>query len=182
MNRMRKVITWVDVESAGTSSAIDQLLEVAAVLTDFEGNPLQEPYSALVTVKNLTQVIESSDPTVKAMHERSGLWGDLWQCETKPPELIDCELQEFLRDEVISDSLILFGGNSPHLDRSYNELYLPGFNSMLSHRGIDVTTLSMVLQEHGGAQMFLKESAHRALPDVWDCIAEYRHYLEWVRA
>jgi len=178
---MRKVITWVDVESAGTSSAMDQLLEVAAVLTDFDGNPLQEPYSALVTVSNLTQVIENSDPTVKAMHERSGLWGDLWRCETKPPEVIDQELQKFLL-HYVDDSLLLFGGNSPHLDRSYNELYLPGFNSMLSHRGIDVTTLSMVLQEHGKAQMFLKESAHRALPDVWDCITEYRHYLDWVRA
>ena len=177
---MEKAIVWVDVEAAGTLSGTDQLLEVAAVLTDMEGDLLADPYSSLVTVKSLTRVIEESDDVVKSMHEKSGLWRDLWTAPSRCPEVIDEDLQQLL-EAVPRETLLLFGGNSPHLDRMYNELYFPGFNRLISHRSIDVTTLSMVLQGGLEAPMFRKANRHRALPDVWDCIAEYQHYLAWLR-
>ncbi len=174
---MEKIIAWTDVESAGTSSDLDPLLEVAVIFTDFSGEQLSEPYSALVTVKNLTRVMRESDELVRDMHERSGLWNDLWTLQTKEPEVIDEELQEIIAN-FEENNLVIFGGNSPILDRRFAELYFPGFYNKISHRTVDVTTLSMVLQERGKAQMFMKRGEHRALSDVWDSIDEYRHYLK----
>lgn len=176
---MNKIIAWTDVESAGTSSEQDAFLEIAVVFTDFYGEPIAEPYSSLVTVKNLNRIMRESDSVVQEMHEKSGLWRDLWSQEAKNPELIDCELQERL-NSFSRDSIFILGGNSPFLDRRFAELYLPGFYKRISHRTVDVTTLSMVFQESGDAPMFVKRGEHRALPDVWDSIEEYRHYLKWL--
>lgn len=177
---MSKIIAWTDVESAGTSSDMDPLLEVAVVLTDFSGEPVDEPYSSLITVKDLTRVMRESDALVQKMHEYSGLWRDLWTQDTKTPEVIDLELHEKI--SRFSSETIVFGGNSPILDRKFTELYLPKFYKCISHMTVDVTTLSLVFQEQGAAQMFVKKGEHRALSDVWDSIEEYRHYLKWVSA
>lgn len=176
---MTKIIAWTDVESAGTSSEQDAFLEIAVVFTDFEGVPIAESYSSLVTVKNLNRIMRESDPVVQEMHEKSGLWRDLWSQESKDSELIDDELQERL-DAFSESDIFILGGNSPHLDRRFAELYLPGFYNRISHRTVDVTTLSMVFQESCEAPMFVKRGEHRALPDVWDSIDEYRHYLKWL--
>lgn len=58
---MNKIIAWTDVESAGTSSEQDAFLEIAVVFTDFYGVPIAEPYSSLVTVKNLNRIMRESD-------------------------------------------------------------------------------------------------------------------------
>ena len=173
---MAKVIVWTDVESTGTSSDVDALLEVAVVVTDFQGKPLLEPYNSLVTVKNLREIMTDADGPVKTMHERSGLWNDLWNLQTKSPELIDQELEAKI-SSLGEGHLFLLGGNSPWLDRRFTELYLPRFYRLISHMTVDVTTLSLVLQDRAGAPMFLKGGSHRALADVWDSIEEYKHYL-----
>ena len=176
---MQKAIAWVDVEFSGTSPEVDSFLEIAVALTDFDGNLLKDPYSSLVIVKDLHRVLDEAQELVKLMHEKSGLWNDLWTQQAKKPEEIDQDLSELLR-EVGETSIIYFGGNSPFRDRRYAELYLPRFYERISHMSVDVTTLSLVLQEKGAARMFIKRGEHRALPDVLDSIDEYRHYLHWV--
>lgn len=177
---MRKIIVWVDVESAGTSSGIDPFLEVAVVFTDFAGNIIAEPYAALVTVKDLNKVMRECKPEIQEMHDKSGLWRDLWNEPTKTAELIDEELQRLL-DQFSGDEFFVFGGNSLDLDRRFAELYLPGFYRRISHRNVDVTTISMVFQEKSNAPMFVKRGCHRALADTLDSVDEYRHYMEWLR-
>lgn len=178
---MAKIISWVDVECNGTASEIDLLLEVAVVLTDFNGDLIGEPYTSLVSVPDVGRAMAAAEPFVQQMHEKSGLWNDLWNKEAKDPRVIDSELFEMLAREVDSDSVIHFGGNSPSLDRRYAELYLPSFYRCISHMSVDVTTLSLVLQESKAAPMFRKRGEHRALPDVFDSIDEYRHYMRFIQ-
>lgn len=177
---MPKIIAWVDVEANGTASEIDTLLEVALVLTNFNGDQLAEPYTSLVAIPNVGKVMEESQKFVKDMHEKSGLWDDLWKGNAKPAAIIDLELAAILAG-LEPDTKIHFGGNSPTLDRRYAELYLPTFYRMISHQSVDVTTLSLVLQESNTAPMFRKRGQHRALPDVLDSIDEYCHYLRFIQ-
>ncbi len=177
---MTKIIAWTDVESGGTAPEIDSLLEVAVVFTDFSGNLLAEPYTSLVTVKNVHKTMREADPIVQAMHDTSGLWGDLWSEKSKSSDEIDRELYEIITAIGGNQDIIYFGGNSPILDRRYAELYFPSFYERISHMTVDVTTLSLVLQDAGDAKMFHKRGEHRALPDVLDSIDEYRHYIKWI--
>lgn len=177
---MQKVIAWIDVEASGTTPEIDSLLEIAAVLTDFSGEQISDSYSSLVSLNDVARIMQNSSPIVKEMHETSGLWGDLWRGPTKNAEQIDEELLSFLQNSVDLGSVIHFGGNSPSLDRRFTELYFPQFYRRISHRSVDVTTLSLVLQESQVAPMFHKRGEHRALSDVFDSIDEYRHYLRFI--
>lgn len=179
---MTKFIAWTDVESTGVAPEVNSLLEVAVVLSDFFGNVVSPSYTSLVKSKNVGSLIEEADDHVLTMHERSGLWNDLWKKDAKTPEEIDRELVSFLGRSLGPDDKVYLGGNSPALDRRYVELYLPNFFKRLSHMMIDVTTLSLVLQESGDAQMFMKQGAHRALPDAYDSLEEYCHYLRWLEA
>jgi len=177
---MTKIIAWTDVESGGTSPEVDSLLEVAVAFTDFSGTLLADPYSSLVSVKNIHKIMQEADSVVRSMHERSGLWGDLWAEDAKTSEQIDCELFELISNLTGDDNIVYFGGNSPILDRRYAEIYFPNFYKQISHMTVDVTTLSLVLQESGDAKMFHKRGDHRALSDVLDSIDEYRHYVKWI--
>lgn len=179
---MDRVIAWVDVESGGINPGFNSFLEVAVVFTDFSGNILAEPYSSLVSVKDVHKVILESNEFIQKMHDTSGLWRDLWSMKAKPAEQIDLELVEILKSVSTNESTFYFGGNSPILDRRYAEMYLPTFYKEISHMSIDVTTLSLVLQESGDAKMFVKRGEHRALSDVFDSIDEYKHYQKWIAA
>lgn len=177
---MQKIIAWVDVEANGTSPEVCSLLEVAVALTNFNGDILKEPYTALVATPDVGKVMAESQDGAREIHEQSGLWNDLWKANGKQPAVIDEELKAILKS-FETDHTIFFGGNSPSLDRRFAELYLPSFYRKVSHRSVDVTTLSLVLQESNNAPMFRKRGEHRALPDVLDCIDEYRHYLRFIQ-
>ncbi len=174
---MEKAIAWFDVEASGRSPELDELLEVALVVTDFHGRVLADDYSSLVQVRNLKEVMNSSSLLVHQMHESNGLWSDLWEKQAKAPEQIDEELCAVLRN-VDNNNVFFLGGNSPILDRMFAQTYLPNFNEAISHMSVDVTTLASVLQEKLKAPRYPKQQAHRSLADVYDSIKEYRHYLE----
>lgn len=177
-----EIIAWIDVESGGKSPEADPLLEFAAHLTDLQGNSLGSSYSALLQTKNLAEIISGTSESIKTMHMRSGLWQDLWSNSQKPVTLVEKEAIDWLQSLSSSDSIIYFGGNSINLDRRFLEVHMTEFYKLISHRSVDVTSLSLFLQANVCAPPFQKGKAHRALPDVMDSIDEYRHYIKWSKA
>lgn len=174
---MGKVIAWLDVEANGRLPNVHALLEVGMVVTDFSGELLTNPYTALTKVSDLQSVIAAADPLVKRMHDHSKLWNDLWEQDSKNADQIDSELCEIL-SHFTDKPTIFLGGNSITLDRGFAEVYLPKFSATISHMSIDGTSIASVLQETAGAPRFYKRSSHRALPDVFDSIDEYKYYLQ----
>lgn len=173
---MERAIVWLDVEANGLSPELHTLLEVGAKVTNFRGEPISEPYSALVTVPNLKDVIDQANPLVRRMHDRSKLWQALWEEDSKPTELIDSELVSLV-ESLPEPAALFLGGNSIWRDRGFVSAHLPRFSARLSHMSVDGTTLSTVLQEIRGAHQYNKKHQHRALPDVLDSIEEYRFYI-----
>lgn len=176
---MEKVIAWLDVEANGRTPNVHALLEVGMVVTNFQGEELTNPYTALVTVSDLKSVMAAADPLVKRMHDHSNLWSDLWEQDSKKVDLIDQELCEIL-SHFDEKTTFFLGGNSITLDRGFADIYLPEFHSVISHMSIDATSIASVLQENIAAPRFYKRSSHRALPDVFDSIDEYKYYLQFI--
>lgn len=176
-----EAILWVDVETTGDLPETDELLEIGAMVTDLSGTPISQGFEALVHVRNIAEVISRTSTTVYDLHERSGLWLDLWSKKCAELEQIEEEILKWLDDAVDSDTVLYFGGNSITLDRNFVRLNLPKFYQRFSHRSIDVTSLSIALQSNTEVGPFRKAKAHRALLDVEDSVLEYRYYLQAVR-
>lgn len=170
-------IVWIDVEASGTNPEIHNLLEIASVITDMSGQQIGQSYTSLVNVKNLSQVISLSDINVQKMHDKSGLWSDLWNKESYSLQHIEKDLITWLINTVGSDSIIYFGGNSITLDRNFVNFNFPDFYKMISYRSVDVTSISLTVQSNSTIDGFRKGKNHRALDDAYNSIEEYKYYV-----
>lgn len=178
---MKEAIVWIDAEFSGTSPQADELLEIAAIITDLRGNTIGYPFEALFGVQNLSEVISRSSEIVQDMHDKSGLWFDLWNktADGSVPK-VEERMLEWLSEQIEDDVTLYFGGNSITKDRNYVEIHLPRVYSRISHQSVDVTSLAIALKANAKASSFAKEHRHRALSDIHESVQEYRHYVKFV--
>lgn len=180
MNSRDSKIVWIDVETSGVDSETDHLLEIGMIITDMKGAMVSENavYDSLIHVDDLGSVMSSVSPIVHSMHEKSGLWHDLWREQGKPSYLAEQELNELLTEYVEEDDVLYFGGNSVTLDRNFVRASMPSFYRRISHFSIDVTSIGALLKGNGVVSGFYKNSPHRALPDIYESLSEYIHYCQ----
>lgn len=176
-----EAIVWIDVETTGPSPERDELLEVGAHITDLSGNSISDGYQSLVHVPSLPSIFSKTSPNVIEIHEKSGLWNDLWEKESQSLSVLEADFLMWLDQYTCEGSVLYFGGNSITLDRNFLRLNLPEFYKRISHRSVDVTSLSIVFQSNSDVGPYQKEKAHRALLDVQDSIREYNYYLRHMK-
>ena len=68
-------LVWIDCEMTGLDLVADALIEVAALVTDFDLNVLGEGVD--IVIKPPAEAVAQMDPYVRTMHERSGLLDEL---------------------------------------------------------------------------------------------------------
>ena len=171
-------IAWIDVETTGTNPERDEILEVGALVTDIQGRQIGPTYEALFSVNKLSSVISQTSENVQKMHERSGLWLDLWSRETQASHCVDKAMSLWFDSLCLDEQrVVYFGGNSITLDRNFVGLHLPVFYGSISHKSVDVTSLSIAIQSNSSVSGFKKTQNHRALSDANDSADEYRHYV-----
>lgn len=170
-------IAWIDVETTGLQIEHDRLLEISCLVTDMKGISHSEIFNRLITHSDLGRAISETEPSVRDMHEKSGLWEDLWRLESRPLETVSKDFADFLRP--YSTGVIYFGGNSITLDRAFVRMNLPEGYQMISHRSVDVTSLSLALVRNHLVEDVQQRSTskHRATSDILNSVEEYRYYL-----
>lgn len=171
-------IIWVDVETTGTDPFEDSLLEIAAMATDMAGEPISTLKEFVISQPH----IEPSTDLVLKMHEKSGLWKDLWEAEPIQMTEVDSLLSEWVDSLELDSKETFFGGNSITLDREFVAYNLPGFYQRFSHRSVDVTSIALALQGNFDFQNFRKDLLHRAGSDVLESIEEYKFYMSKISA
>lgn len=179
---MKEAIIWIDAEFSGTQPQADELLEIAAIITDLNGQQRGQPFESLFDVANLSKVISRSSDLVKEMHDKSGLWFDLWSLETESFQTVQINLLAWIENLVSDETVLYFGGNSITKDRNFVEVNLPKVYERISHRSVDVTSLAITLKATALASGFAKDHKHRALADVKESIGEYLHYVNFVKS
>lgn len=179
---MQDAIFWFDIETSGLSVYEHELLEIAAVITDVDGVQLSASYSSLVKPhSSLPIVLEASSPEARQMHEQTGLWSDLWTVPTlKTRDQVSSDLLSLI-SSIGPTSRMLPGGTSLNHDLSFVRIELPDVAQRLSHQVIDTTTLKIVNERLNGAKPYIRKGAHRALPDTWDALEEYRTHISTLR-
>lgn len=179
-------ILWVDLETTGLNPQEDQILEIAAVITDFDGEEIDRFHRV---IQPAVLDIQKVSHYVRAMHYKSGLWADLfyqgigdatarsdfygWLEESSLPR--DPAVAHNRKYSAPEDAAPL-GGSSVQFDRAFLQAWDPELcDRFLSHRNVDVSTLRSLIRPWTGRE-FLKQEEHRALPDVLESINELLYY------
>lgn len=174
-------ILWLDVETSGALPGCDVLLEVSGIITTMSGEKISNEYSTLIEQPNLSEIITQTDPKIIHMHDSSGLWEDLWNESGMSVNDADESIVMWLENYLNDESIVYLGGNSINLDRDFVKMYLPELFSRLSHRTIDMTSISLAISRNTSIAMYQHNHQHRALPDVRDSIADYTHFLNKIK-
>ncbi|MGY3264940.1 oligoribonuclease [Lysobacter sp. HA35] len=171
-------LIWIDLEMTGLDTDNDSILEIATVVTDAELNILAE--GPELAIAHPVERLEGMDDWNRNQHRRSGLWE---RVVTQGVSMADAEARtvEFLAQWVAPNASPMCG-NSICQDRRFLHRLMPRVEKHFHYRNLDVSTIKELArrwapQVSSGVH---KESAHTALSDVRDSIAELRHYRQFM--
>ena len=172
-------IIWVDCEMTGLSLKSDALIEVAALVTDFELNQLGEGVD--VVIKPPEDALEQMDDFVRGMHTTSGLIDEL----ERGVSLHDAEhlVLDYVRTFVPEPRKAPLGGNTVATDRGFLARDMPLLEAYMHYRIIDVSSIKELSRRWYPRVYFnapKKSGGHRALADIRESIAELRYYRQAV--
>lgn len=176
---MNDRLVWIDCEMTGLDYVKDALVEVAALVTDFELNVLGEGVDLVIAPP--PEAIEQMVPFVRDMHTSSGLIEELAAGTT----LADAESQvlAYIREHCPEGSRPPLAGNSVGTDRTFLARDMPELESFLHYRNVDVSSIKE-LSRHWYPRAYFnapaKSGGHRALADIQESIEELRYYREAV--
>jgi len=172
-------LVWIDCEMTGLDLGADALIEVAALVTDFDLNVLGEGIDVIIkpSQESLDQMVEF----VRSMHEKSGLLAELDSGTT----LADAEAQvlAYIQEHCPEGSRPPLAGNTVATDRAYLARDMPTLESFLHYRIVDVSSIKELSRRWFPRAYFAaptKRGNHRALADIQESIEELRYYREAV--
>ena len=172
-------IVWIDCEMTGLSLEADALIEVAALVTDFELNQLGDGVD--VVIRPPDAALEQMDDFVRTMHTTSGLLEELPSGTTM--EDAQEQVLAYIREWVPEPRKAPLGGNTVGTDRNFLARDMAELEAHLHYRIIDVSSIKELSRRWYPRAYFgspKKSGGHRALADIRESIAELRYYREAV--
>jgi oligoribonuclease len=167
-------LIWIDLEMTGLDTDRDSILEIATVVTDAQLNVLAE--GPELAIAHDLATLEAMDEWNRNQHGKSGLWKRVLE---QGVSMREAELRtlEFFRAWVGPKASPICG-NSICQDRRFLHRQMPELEKYFHYRNLDVSTLKELAKRWAPQVVngFQKESAHTALSDVRDSIAELRYY------
>ncbi len=168
-------IVWIDCEMTGLSIGRDALIEVAALVTDFELNQLGDGID--VVIKPPGAALEQMDDFVRTMHTTSGLLDELDAGTTM--SRAQQQVLDYVREWAPEAGRAPLAGNTVGTDRAFLARDMPELESHLHYRIIDVSSIKELSRRWYPRVYFSspkKSGGHRALADIRESIAELRYY------
>ncbi len=165
-------LLWVDLEMTGLNADEDVILEVSAIVTNFEFDIIGQ-YDAIISQPE--EKLSTMNEWAAAQHASSGLTERV-RTEGRPEAEVVSELVTFVQGHFGEEPAIL-SGNSIHNDRVFIRRWWPEVDELLHYRMLDVSAWKVFMQGRYGLE-FEKEGSHRAADDIKASIAELQYYLE----
>lgn len=168
-------LVWIDCEMTGLDVSVDQLVEVAVVITDFELELLDPGFT--VVIRPDEHALDNMSDFVREMHVASGL------LEAIPdgmslPDAQDAVL-DYIRSFVPTAQHAPLAGNTIGTDRAFLAKYMPLVDRHLHYRNVDVSSIKELVKRWIPRVYFNapeKGGGHRALADILESIRELEYY------
>ncbi len=172
-------LVWIDCEMTGLDIRADALIEVAALVTDFDLNVLGEGVD--IVIKPPPEALDQMVPFVREMHTTSGLLEELDSGTT----LEDAEAQvlAYVKQHCADGSRPPLAGNTVATDRAFLARDTPELEAFLHYRIVDVSSIKELSRRWFPRAYYNapdKSGGHRALADIRESIEELRYYREAV--
>lgn len=172
-----KRILWMDLEMTGLEPTEDRILEVGAIVTDWEFEEIAR-YEAVIRVD--VEIVEKR-MTGKFWEENAAVRDALIEQNNsenaKDSLTVENELLEFIDKHFEKDTPVLLAGNSIHQDRRFIVNEWQRLDTKLHYRMLDVSAWKVVFEGRFGKK-FAKAEAHRAVEDIKGSIEELKYYLK----
>jgi oligoribonuclease len=172
-------LVWIDCEMTGLDVGLDELVEVAVVVTDFELNVLDPGFD--IVIKPSQAAFENMNEFVINMHTESAL------IEAIPLGVSLAEAETavlaYVRQFVPVAGQAPLAGNTIGTDRAFLAKYMPKVDGHLHYRSVDVSSIKELSRRWFPRVYFnapTKNGGHRALADILESIRELVYYRKAV--
>ena len=171
-------LIWIDLEMTGLDTGNDSILEIATIVTDNELNVVAE--GPELAIRHEQARLEAMDDWNRAQHAKSGLWQRVLDSTVTMAEA-ESRTLEFLTQHVAAGKSPICG-NSICQDRRFLARLMPALERHFHYRNLDVSTIKELCRRWAPdvARGFNKDSAHTALSDIRDSIAELRYFRQFM--
>jgi oligoribonuclease len=154
----------------------DALIEVAAVVTTADLEPLDEGLDVIIHTHD--DILDTMVPFVRDMHASSGLT-DAVRASTVTLGDAEKLVLDYIRSHVSEPKSAPLCGNSIATDRGFLARDMPSLDEHLHYRMIDVSSLKE-LAKRWYPRVYQSQPekglAHRALADIRESILELAYY------
>ena len=172
-------LVWIDLEMTGLSTENDEIVEIAAIVTEADLTEIDA--GVCFVVKPSDSALANMDDFVTNMHTESGLITEI------PSGLSLAEAQEkvltYIKEHIPEEGKGQLAGSSIYVDRGFLTKYMPDIDQYLHYRLIDVSSIKELTRRWYPKVYFNtpeKTGNHRALADIRESIAELRYYRDAV--
>lgn len=169
------VLVWIDCEMTGLDLAVDELVEVAVVVTDYELQPLDDGFT--VVIKPDQTALDNMGEFVTNMHRESGLLDEI--PHGKSLAEAEYEVLEYILRFIPDERTAPLAGNTIGTDRAFLAKFMPRVDSHLHYRSVDVSSIKELARHWYPRAFFhspVKHGGHRALADILESIRELAYY------
>lgn len=169
-------LLWVDLEMTGLDPEKDRILEVAAIATGWDLEPMAEMTAVVKVPESLMrkrmvgEFWEKNAESRDALMEQNAEGGDVLEVQKQLLQFVE----QYFGKEVI------LAGNSIHQDRKFIDREWPELAQRLHYRMLDVSAWKVYFEGTKGKK-FVKREAHRALDDIQGSIEELKWYLSFMK-
>jgi len=165
----------------GLDLTIDELVEVAVVITDYDLQLVDPGFS--IVIKPDQSALDTMGDFVRDMHTSSGLLAEI----PNGVSLADAEyaVLEYILKFVPGAQAAPLAGNTIGTDRAFLNKFMPRVDSHLHYRSIDVSSIKELSKRWFPRAYFnapSKDGGHRALADILESIRELEYYRRAVFA
>ncbi|HEY4269086.1 MAG TPA: oligoribonuclease [Galbitalea sp.] len=169
------LLVWIDCEMTGLDLAVDELVEVAVVITDYNLNPVDPGFD--IVIKPDQTAWDNMSEFVREMHTSSGLIEEI--PHGKSLAEAEYEVLEYILRFVPGAQSAPLAGNTIGTDRMFLAKFMPRVDSHLHYRSVDVSSIKE-LTRHWFPRVYFnapaKNGGHRALADILESIRELEYY------
>ena len=169
-------LVWIDLEMTGLDPERDVVLEIAALITDSQLEPVGEGID--IVVAQPAEALSGMADVVREMHARSGLTDAVLAATTS---LADAEaaVLDLVKQHVPEPRTVPLCGNSIATDRTFIVRHMPALDAWLHYRMIDVSSIKELAKRWYPRAYYhapVKAGGHRALADIQESVEELRYY------
>ena len=176
MSKNKQNLIWIELEMTGLNPAVDRIIEIATIVTDEHLNEIAE--GPVMAIHQSDHILGNMNEWCVKHHNQSGLVDRVRESAFTEAEA-EAETIAFLQQHVPA-GVSPMCGNTICQDRRFLYRHMPKLEQFFHYRFIDVSTVKELAKRWRPDIMpsVEKESAHLALADIRESIAELRYYRQ----